>query len=341
MAVKERSEGSIAQKDSMMKKEKYIVTGMTCSACSSRVEKAVNKLEGIEKASVNLLTNSMQVEYDEGKLNEEAIIKAVVDAGYGAELMAEPGHVGNVSRGNGDDKRKKTEENPAVKAAREAIAEMHNRLIWSLVFLIPVLILSMTPMFAKFFGFEIPDVLQHYFYGTENAIWLAFTEFILVLPILIVNKKFFVSGFKSLAMGGPNMDSLVAVGSGAALVYGIFAIYRISWGLTHGDTALADLYRMNLYFESSGMIVTLITFGKWLEARSKGRTSSAIEKLMDLAPKQATVIQNGAEVVIPVEELAEGDEIVVRPGESIPADGVIISGNTSVDEAAITGESIP
>ncbi|MBQ5345600.1 MAG: heavy metal translocating P-type ATPase, partial [Acidaminococcaceae bacterium] len=175
----------------------------------------------------------------------------------------------------------------------------------------------------------------------ENAIWLAFTEFILVLPILIVNKKFFVSGFKSLAMGGPNMDSLVAVGSGAALVYGIFAIYRISWGLTHGDTALADLYRMNLYFESSGMIVTLITFGKWLEARSKGRTSSAIEKLMDLAPKQATVIRNGAEVVIPAEELAEGDEIVVRPGESIPADGVIISGNTSVDEAAITGESIP
>lgn len=326
----------------MMKKEKYIVTGMTCSACSSRVEKAVNKLEGIEKASVNLLTNSMQVEYDEGKLNEEAIIKAVVDAGYGAELMAEPGRVGNVSRGRGSgDKREKTEENPAVKAAREAIAEMHNRLIWSLVFLVPVLILSMTPMFAKFFGFGIPDVLQHYFYGTENAIWLAFTEFILVMPILIVNKKFFISGIKSLAMGGPNMDSLVAVGSGAALVYGIFAIYRISWGLTHGDTALADLYRMNLYFESSGMIVTLITFGKWLEARSKGRTSSAIEKLMDLAPKQATVIRNGAEVVILAEELAEGDEIVVRPGESIPADGVIISGNTSVDEAAITGESIP
>ena len=326
----------------MMKKEKYIVTGMTCSACSSRVEKAVNKLVGIEKASVNLLTNSMQVEYDEGKLNEEAIIKAVVDAGYGAELMEEPGHVGNVSRGRGSgDKREKTEENPAVKAAREAIAEMHNRLIWSLVFLVPVLILSMTPMFAKLFGFGIPDVLQHYFYGTENAIWLAFTEFILVMPILIVNKKFFISGIKSLAMGGPNMDSLVAVGSGAALVYGIFAIYRISWGLTHGDTALADLYRMNLYFESSGMIVTLITFGKWLEARSKGRTSSAIEKLMDLAPKQATVIRNGAEVVIPAEELAEGDEIVVRPGESIPADGVIISGNTSVDEAAITGESIP
>ena len=352
-----------------MKKEKFIVTGMTCSACSSRVEKAVSKLEGMEKASVNLLTNSMQVVYDEAKVNTETIVQAVVDAGYGAEPV-ETGRSGvtkknvslvgaaagraNGTAGNGNTaagsdtatnssstKAKKPEENPAVKAAREAIEEMRRRLVWSLVFLIPVLILSMTPMFAKFFGFGIPDVLQNYFYGTNNAIWLAFTEFILVLPILIINKKFFISGFKSLAMGGPNMDTLVAVGSGAALVYGIFAIYRIGWGLGHGDAALVDLYRMNLYFESAGMIVTLITFGKWLEARSKGRTSSAIEKLMDLAPKQAAVIRNGEEVVIPVEELAEGDEIVVRPGESIPADGVIISGTTSVDEAAITGESIP
>ena len=350
-----------------MKKEKFIVTGMTCSACSSRVEKAVSKLEGIGKASVNLLTNSMQVEYDETKLNEEKIVQAVVDAGYGAErvetgrsVKTKNDSIVGAAAGRGDGtasngiiapgsgqavdssaKAKKPEENPAVKAAREAIAEMHHRLMWSLVFLIPVLILSMTPMFAKFFGFAVPDILQNYFYGTNNAIWLAFTEFILVLPILIINKKFFISGFKSLAMGGPNMDTLVAVGSGAALLYGIFAIYRIGWGLGHGDAALVDLYRMNLYFESAGMIVTLITFGKWLEARSKGRTSSAIEKLMDLAPKQATVIRNGAEVVIPAEELTEGDEIVVRPGESIPADGVIISGTTSVDEAAITGESIP
>ena len=344
-----------------MKKEKYIVTGMTCSACSSRVEKAVNKLDGIGKASVNLLTNSMQVEYDEMKLDEENIVQAVVDAGYGAERVetgrsvktksgsttgAESGS-GKDSTGNGKAfassaaKASQPAENPAVKAAREAIAEMRHRLMWSLVFLIPVLILSMTPMFAKFFGFAVPDILQNYFYGTNNAIWLAFTEFILVLPILIINKKFFTSGFKSLSMGGPNMDSLVAVGSGSALLYGVFAIYRISWGLTHGDIGLADLYRTNLYFESAGMIVTLITFGKWLEARSKGRTSSAIEKLMDLAPKQAVVIRDGAEVVIPADELAEGDEIVVRPGESIPADGVIISGTTSVDEAAITGESIP
>ncbi|MBQ9635065.1 MAG: heavy metal translocating P-type ATPase, partial [Acidaminococcaceae bacterium] len=324
-----------------MRKEKFVVTGMTCSACSSRVEKAVNKLEGIEKASVNLLTNSMQVEYDEAKLNEEAIVQAVVDAGYGAEPVAEPANAAGQPGAAQKRSSQKPGENPAVKAAREAIEEMRRRLVWSLVFLVPLLILSMTPLFAKIIGFAIPDFLQTYFYGTDNAIWLAFSEFILTVPILLINKKFFISGFNGLARGGPNMDSLVAVGTGAALVYGIFAIYRISWGLTHGDAALADVYRMNLYFESAGMIVTLITFGKWLEARSKGRTSSAIEKLKDLAPKQAVVIRDGAEVTVPVEELAEGDEIVVRPGESIPADGVIISGNTSVDEAAITGESIP
>ena len=323
-----------------MKKEKYVVTGMTCSACVSHVEKAVKKLDGIDKVSVNLLTNSMQVEYDETTVNEENIVQAVVDAGYGAEAVkdaAQKDKADRQSSGSGQ----KRQENPAVKAAREAINEMRHRLKWSLFFLIPLLVLSMTPMFARFFGFAIPGFLQNYFYGTNNAIWLAFTEFILALPILIINKKFFTSGFKSLAKGVPNMDSLVAVGSGAALVYGMFAIYRIGWGLGHGDAALVDLYRMNLYFESAGMIVTLITFGKWLEARSKGRTSSAIEKLMDLAPKQATVIRDGIEVIIPAEELEAGDEVVVRPGECIPADGIILSGNTSVDEAAITGESIP
>ena len=267
-------------------------------------------------------------------------MQAVADAGYGAEAVKEPAQKGKAGSGSSGSVQKR-QENPVVKAAREAIEEMRQRLKWSLVFLVPLLVLSMTPMFASFFGFAIPGILQNYFYGTNNAIWLAFTEFILVLPILIINKKFFTSGFKSLAKGVPNMDSLVAVGSGAALVYGIFAIYRIGWGLGHGDAALVDLYRMNLYFESAGMIVTLITFGKWLEARSKGRTSSAIEKLMDLAPKQATVIRDGVEVIIPAEELETGDEVVVRPGESIPADGIILSGNTSVDEAAITGESIP
>ena len=328
-----------------MKKEKYVVTGMSCSACSSRVEKAVSKLDGMQKASVNLLTNSMQVEYDESKLSEQQIVKAVEDAGYGASRLEGFGaaaHVAGSASAAGAGATDGTPGvSPAVQAARDAIAQLRHRLVWSLVFLIPTMILSMTPMFCRMAGVAVPDILARYFYGPENALMLAFTELLLVFPILIINKHFFTSGFKSLFMGGPNMDTLVAVGSGAALVYGIFAIYRIGWGLGHGDAALVEMYRTNLYFESAGMITTLITFGKWLEARSKGRTSSAIEKLMDLAPKQATVLRNGEEVKIRAEELVPGDEVVVRPGESIPADGIITSGTTSIDEAAITGESIP
>ncbi|MGI6263271.1 MAG: heavy metal translocating P-type ATPase [Succiniclasticum sp.] len=323
-----------------MKKEKYVVTGMSCSACSSRVEKAVSALDGMKKASVNLLTNSMQVEYDENKLNENKIVQAVVNAGYGASRLegfgANAHAAGKPAAGASG-----SSVSPAVQAARDAIREMHDRLLWSLVFLIPTLILSMTPMFAHLLGFTVPAFLQNTFYGPENALMLAFTELLLVFPILLINKRFFTSGFRTLFMGAPNMDTLVAVGSGAALVYGIFAIYRIGWGYGHGDLALVEMYRQNLYFESAGMIVTLITFGKWLEARSKGRTSSAIEKLMDLAPKQATVLRDGQEVKIRAEELVPGDEVVVRPGESIPADGIITSGTTSIDEAVITGESIP
>lgn len=270
-----------------MKKEKYVVTGMSCSACSSRVEKAVSKLDGMQKASVNLLTNSMQVEYDESKLSEQQIVKAVEDAGYGASRLEGFGaaaHVAGSASAAGAGATDGTPGvSPAVQAARDAIAQLRHRLVWSLVFLIPTMILSMTPMFCRMAGVAVPDILARYFYGPENALMLAFTELLLVFPILIINKHFFTSGFKSLFMGGPNMDTLVAVGSGAALVYGIFAIYRIGWGLGHGDAALVEMYRTNLYFESAGMITTLITFGKWLEARSKGRTSSAIEKLMDLA----------------------------------------------------------
>lgn len=318
-----------------MKKEKYVVTGMTCSACSSHVEKAARKLDGVDRVTVNLLTNSMQVEYDEARVTEKDIVKAVTEAGYGAFPAASAMNRDNVSPA------RSPHENPAAKAARESIEEWKQRLTWSLIFLAPTLVLSMTPMFSGIFGFPVPEFLQNYFYGTENALWLAFTEFLLVLPILLINKKFYIGGFKSLAAGGPNMDSLVAVGSGAALLYGVFAIYRIGWGLGRGELSAVDLYRMNLYFESAGMIVTLICFGKWLEARSKGHTSEAIEKLMDLAPRQATVLRDGEETVIPVEELSSGDEVVVRPGESIPADGIITLGTTSVDESAITGESIP
>ncbi len=324
-----------------MKKEKYIVTGMSCSACSSRVEKAVRHLDGMDKASVNLLTNSMQVEYDETKLDEGQIVQAVVNAGYGASLLEGFGANARAAGTPAGSPAGEPGISPAVQTARDAIREMRARLLGSLVFLVPTLILSMTPMFAHMAGVAVPDFLQRYFYGPENAVLLAFTELLLVFPILLINRHFFTSGFRSLWMRAPNMDTLVAVGSGAALVYGIFAIYRIGWGYGHGDLALVDMYRHNLYFESAGMIVTLITFGKWLEARSKGRTSSAIEKLMDLAPKQATVLRDGREVKIRAEELAPGDEVVVRPGESIPADGVITSGTTSIDEAVLTGESIP
>lgn len=312
-----------------------MITGMTCSACSSHVEKAARKLDGVDRVTVNLLTNSMQVEYDEMRVTEKDIVKAVTEAGYGAFPAA------NAMAEAGISPARSAHENPAAKAARESIEEWKQRLAWSLVFLGPTLVLSMTPMFSGIFGFAVPEFLHNYFYGTENALWLAFTEFLLVLPILLVNKKFYVGGFRSLAAGVPNMDSLVAVGSGAALLYGVFAIYRIGWGLGHGELAAVDLYRMNLYFESAGMIVTLICFGKWLEARSKGHTSEAIEKLMDLAPRQATILRDGEETMIPVEELSPGDEVVVRPGESIPADGIITLGTTSVDESAITGESIP
>lgn len=321
-----------------MKKEKYIVTGMTCSACSSRVEKTVRSLAGMQEVTVNLLTHSMQVEYEATKLNAADIIKAVTDAGYGAELIDTQNRSINIVQQKITDN---AAENPVIQAAQDEIAEMQERLIWSVIFLLPVLFLSMTPMFANLLGFAVPDFLQRYFYGTQNAIWLAFTEFILVFPILFINKKFFTGGFKSLLHKAPNMDSLVAIGSGAALVYGIFAVYRIGWGMGHGDTVLVDLYRTNLYFESSGMIVALITFGKWLEAKSKARTSVAIEKLLDLAPKQACVIREGEEIIIAATDLRPGDEVVVRPGESIPADGIITKGNTSIDEAAITGESIP
>ena len=312
-----------------MKHEKYAITGMSCSACSSRVEKAVSKLAGMKKASVNLLTNSMQVEYDEGTLSSQDIIQAVIDAGYGATL----------SGGN-----KKTaaapEPNPSDLAKKD-MAAMKKRLIGSILFLIPVMYIAMHHMLLEWFGIPVPESFQAIFHGDENAITFAFTQFLLILPIMYLNRKYYINGFRTLFQGAPNMDTLVGMGSMAAAVYGVFAIFRMSWGMGHGDWALVSQYSTNLYFESAGMIVTLIDIGKYLEARAKGKTSTAIEKLMDLAPKQATVLRNGKEEVIPVEQLAVGDEMVIRPGESIPADGIISEGSTSIDEAAITGESIP
>lgn len=303
-------------------KEKFDVTGMTCSACSSRVEKCVSKLEGIENVSVNLLTNSMQVEYNDTVLSESQIIDAVVKAGYGASPKQE--HVQTVAAGKA-----KVMENPMEKQ----IQNMKFRLIVSFVFLVPLMYVSMGHMV----GLPLPGFLT----GIENAVSFAFTQLLLCLPIIYVNRKYYIKGFRTLAHLAPNMDSLIAIGSTASLVYGIFAIYRMSYGLGSGNMEVVHLYYHDLYFESAAMILALITVGKYLETRSKGKTSEAITKLMDLAPKTAVVERDGREQEIPVEQVVAGDVVIVRPGQNVPVDGFILEGSTSIDEAAITGESIP
>lgn len=309
-----------------MKKQQFTIMGMTCSACSARVEKAVTKVDGTKDVSVNLLTNSMQLEYDEAKTSVPAIIKAVVDAGYGASVKG---------------KQAAAKAAPQEDPVKKSIDEMKHRLVWSIAFLLPTMYISMHGLFEKLFGLPVPQIVGAVFDGPENAIIFAFSQFLLVLPIMYLNRRYYIAGFRNLFRGAPNMDSLVGMGSMAAALFGAFAIFRMGWGFGHGDMALVQEYSTNLYFESAGMIVTLITVGKYLEARAKGQTSKALEKLMDLAPKQACVVRGGVEQTIPAEELVAGDEIVVRPGERIPADGVVLSGTTSVDESAITGEPIP
>jgi len=304
-------------------KQKYDITGMTCSACSSRVEKSVGKLEGINNVSVNLLTNSMQVEYDESALSTRDIITCVEKAGYGASLAEAAAAPGT----------KATPAKPKENVAEKQIAQMKKRLITSFIFWIPLMYVSMGSMY----GAPLPVWLT----GHENAISFAFTQFLLCLPIMYINKHYYEKGFSTLLHGSPNMDSLIAVGSTAAIAYGVFAIYRMSWGMGAGDMALVAKYHMDLYFEGGATILTLITLGKYLEARSKGKTSQAISRLLDLAPKTATVERNGEEITIPVEEVVAGDIILVKPGMNIPVDGVVLEGVTSVDQAAITGESIP
>lgn len=299
--------------------QKFSVTGMTCSSCSAHVEKAVRKLPGVEQVNVNLLSNSMTVDYTEEQVDSPTIIQAVVDAGYGASLFV-----------------KAAEKRPTaqpVDTVQEQLTSMKNRLIISFAFFVPLMYISMGHMA----GLPLPSFLT----GHQNAIAFAMTQFLLTLPVMYVNRKYYQVGFKTLFRGSPNMDSLIAIGSIAAVVYGIFAIYRIGYGLGVGEMELVARYHMDLYFESAATILTLITLGKYLETRSKGKTSEAIAKLMDLAPKTATVLRDGNEVEIPVEDVAIGDIVVVRPGQSIPVDGVITEGNSSVDQSALTGESIP
>ena len=328
-------------------KERYHVTGMSCSACSSHVEKAVNKLENVEKASVNLLTETMDVTYDETKITSAEIIDAVVKAGYGASVMTEgsvAGAGGQSTSGNAGSTGKSTADGKQeLQQKLDADARaMKWRLGISIGFLIPLMYVSMHHMLKEWFGIPVPAFIVNTMHGNANAMNFALTQFLLLLPILYVNRKFFSVGFKTLAHRSPNMDSLIALGSGAALVYGIFAMYRISCGLGYGDMAVVEHYAHDLYFESSGTILTLITVGKYLESRSKGKTSEAITKLMNLAPKVAILVTgDGQEKEVPTESLQKGDIFLVKPGSLVPVDGIVLEGNSSVDEAAITGESVP
>lgn len=294
----------------------YNVTGMSCAACSARVEKAVSKVPGVTSCAVSLLTNSMGVE---GSASSAAIISAVQEAGYGASLKG----AGNAAP-SASDAEAQLEDHETPKLKR--------RLIWSLGFLIVLMYFSMGHMM---WGWPLPA-----FYD-GNHVAMGLTQLLLTVIIMVINQRFFISGYKSLWHRAPNMDTLVALGATAAFVYSTYALFAMTDAQVKGDSAAVMDYMMDFYFESAAMILTLITVGKMLEARSKGKTTDALKGLMKLAPKTATVIRDGAEVVIPVEQVRKDDVFAVRPGESIPVDGVVLEGSSAVNEAAITGESIP
>ena len=273
-----------------MAKELFNITGMTCAGCSARVEKTVAGLEGVQQAAVNLLTNSMEVRFDEGVLTAQDIIKAVEKTGYGASV--------------------KGKESASPKAGKTAAeAEVKNakiRLVWSVIFLAPLFYISMGHMA----GLPIPSFLH----GTENALSFAFTQFLLTVPIVFINFHYFKNGFKNLFRLSPNMDSLIAIGASAAVVYGIVAIYRISWGMGHDDMHLVHQYSMDLYFESAGTILTLITLGKLLESKAKRKTTDAITGLINLRPQTAVVIRDGKQTEVPIDQVAAGDIVAGKAG---------------------------
>ena len=288
-----------------MKKD-FKVTGMTCAACSSRVERVLNKMEGVTKAEVNLATEDLHIDYDDSKLNTQDIIGKIEKAGYGAYEVKEDTKIDDTDK-------------------EDAINSLKKRFVLSLFFAVPLLYISMGHMM----GAPLPSIID----PMKNAMNFALIQLILVIPVMIVGRKFFISGFKNLVRLSPNMDSLIAIGTSAAFLYGIYAIVKIAGGDTH--------FSMDLYFESGATILTLITLGKYLEAKTKGKTSEAIKKLMGLAPKKATIIVDGVEKVISIDEVKVGDVILVKPGEKLPVDGEIVEGTTTIDESMLTGESIP
>ena len=293
---------------------KFNVTGMTCAACSARVEKVTNGVEGVTKAEVNLLGGTMTVEAVSVDVLQP-IIKAITDSGYGASLA--------------DEKVKKEPEKPKENPEKE----MKRRIIWSSIFLVILMYFTMGHMV----GLPAP----HWYHGQENALVAALLQFFLTLPAVYLNRSYYTRGFKSFWHRAPNMDSLIAVGSSAALIYGVAALFVMAKAMGHGDWDTVNHYASNLYFESAAMILTLITLGKFLETRAKGKTGDAIKKLMDLSPKTATVLRGGEEVEVPVEDVHVGDIVVVRSGGSIPVDGIVTEGRAAVDQSALTGESVP
>ena len=310
-----------------MKTEKYNVTGMTCAACQANVTRCVSKLEGVEEVNVSLLANQMTVSYDESKVGEEDIIQAVEKIGYGASSLEQQPATAQSKGGF------RSEWQARQDQAMNSQKQMKRRLISSIVLLVPLMYIAMGSMM----GLPVP----WFFVGMENSLVNALAQLLLTIPVLFINRHFFQTGFKALWHRAPNMDSLVAIGSGASLVYGLFAMFRLAYGFGHGDMELVHEYAHALYFESAAMILTLVTVGKYLEARSKSKTGDALGKLVDLAPKTAVVLRGGVEQTIPAEQVVAGDIVVIRPGEGIPVDGVVTEGHGYVDQAAITGESIP
>lgn len=303
-------------------REHFDVTGMSCSACSARVEKAVKALDGIEEVNVNLLKNSMMVDFDPSKTDTDIIEEAVKKAGYFAAVKQE-----------GQGKGKSVEAKPQEDAAAEEIKKMETRLWVSILFSIPLMYIAMAPMTG------LPNF--SFLSGHHNAAVNALTQFLLTIPVIFVNFKFFNVGFKSLFAGAPNMDSLVAIGSAASVFFGLFALYMMLIGLSAGNQELAAKYAHNLYFDSAAMILTLITVGKYFEARAKKRTTNAISKLLELVPDKAIVQRNGQDVEVPVSDIKTGEVVVLKTGQRIPVDGIVKEGSGSVDESSLTGESLP
>ena len=303
-------------------KQTFDVTGMSCAACSARVEKTANEVPGVDKAVVNLLKNSMEIEYDGSPETIAAVSEAVEKAGYGA-----------IPRVKSAKRAKSAPAGPTPQEIQQK--DLHDRLvrlIWSAVFTVPLFYICMGHMF----NWPLPGFLK----GEENTMIFALTQFLLLVPVLFINRRFFISGGKAFVNKAPNMDSLVSLGAAASTIYGVVGLYRIAYYMGQMELTMAHEVAMDLYFESAAMILTLISLGKYFEARAKGHTTDAVNSLIDLAPKTATRLEDGVEATVPVEELEVGDVLVVRAGESIPADGVVLEGAAAVDESAITGEPI-